>query len=108
MLLAAEKLPERPAGRRPGPDSGRKKAFLRAPLPLERVFHARRPQPIFLDGMDERFPGGYPDDEVYRARLEYELGIIIQMGRGGVSFCTRSCSEVDPTAPSFSNARTTS
>jgi DNA polymerase III subunit alpha len=35
---------------------------------------------LTYDGLDARFPGGYPDDEAYRARLEYELGIIIQMG----------------------------
>ncbi|HEV3174155.1 MAG TPA: DNA polymerase III subunit alpha [Actinocrinis sp.] len=35
---------------------------------------------LSYDGLDARFPGGYPDDEVYRQRLEYELGIIIQMG----------------------------
>jgi DNA polymerase III subunit alpha len=35
---------------------------------------------LAYDGLDRRFPGGYPDDAMYRERLEYELGIIIQMG----------------------------
>jgi DNA polymerase-3 subunit alpha len=32
------------------------------------------------DGLRRRFPGGCPDDDLYRRRLEYELGIIVQMG----------------------------
>ena len=35
---------------------------------------------LTYEGMDRRFPGGFPDDAMYRERLEYELGIIIQMG----------------------------
>ncbi|HZP49823.1 DNA polymerase III subunit alpha [Actinocrinis sp.] len=35
---------------------------------------------LAYEGLDRRFPGGYPDTEVYKQRLEYELGIITQMG----------------------------
>ena len=35
---------------------------------------------LCYEGLDRRFPEGYPDDTLYRERLEYELGIILQMG----------------------------
>ncbi|HEV2636885.1 MAG TPA: DNA polymerase III subunit alpha [Actinocrinis sp.] len=35
---------------------------------------------LCYEGLDRRFPEGYPDDKIYRDRLEYELGIILQMG----------------------------
>ncbi|HEU5356236.1 MAG TPA: DNA polymerase III subunit alpha, partial [Actinocrinis sp.] len=35
---------------------------------------------LAYEGMDRRFPSGYPDPESYKQRLEYELGIITQMG----------------------------
>ena len=35
---------------------------------------------LCYEGLDRRFPEGYPDDKLYRERLEYELGIILQMG----------------------------